>query len=119
MFAAHHKVDNIIATIDSNGKQIDGELDEVMSLGDLRAKLEAFGWKVYEMNGHDFNSIDYTLAQATEFLGNQRPIAVVMKTEMGKGVDFMEGTHKWHGVAPNDEQLAIALAQLEETLGDY
>ncbi|MCB0737159.1 MAG: transketolase [Bacteroidetes bacterium] len=119
MFAAHHKVDNLIATIDYNSKQIDGSLDEVMSLGNLKAKLESFNWAVLEMDGHDFDAIHNTFTQATGMLGNGKPIAIIMKTEMGKGVNFMEGTHKWHGVAPNDEQLHNALAQLHSTLLDY
>ncbi len=119
MFAAHHKVDNIIVTVDWNGQQIDGPNDEVMSLGDLPAKWEAFGWDVLQMNGHDFGDILNTLAEAKSRLGAGKPVAILMKTEMGKGVDFMEGTHKWHGIAPNEEQLLSALDQLEETLGDF
>lgn len=119
MYAAHHKIDNIISTIDYNGQQIDGSLEDVMSLGDLRAKWEAFGWMVMEMDGHDYASLQSVLAAAKAATGKGKPIMILMRTSMGKGVDFMEGTHKWHGVAPNDEQLASALAQLEETLGDY
>ena len=119
MYAAHQKVDNIIATIDYNGRQIDGDLEDVLSLGDLRAKWEAFGWKVLEMDGHDFNSIQSTMAEAKSLCGNGTPIVILMKTEMGQGVDFMMGTHKWHGSPPNEEQTASALSQLEETLGDY
>ncbi|MEM8566845.1 MAG: transketolase [Bacteroidota bacterium] len=119
MYAAHHKVDNLIATIDYNHQQIDGPTKEVMSLGDLKAKWEAFGWKVIESNGNDFQNLISTLNQAKEVVGNGVPVLNLMSTEMGYGVDFMVGTHKWHGIAPNDEQLADALGQLEETLGDY
>jgi len=119
MYAAHRKVDNIIATVDLNGQQIDGSTEHVMSLGNLEAKWAAFGWIVLTMNGHNLNEIISTLDKAKNLCGQGKPIVILMKTEMGKGVDFMEGTHKWHGVAPNDAQLASALAQLEETLGDY
>lgn len=119
MFAAHHKVDNLVATIDYNHKQIDGDISEVMSLGDLHAKLSSFGWEVFEMDGHNFAEIDSCFSKVDSSLGKGSPIAIIMKSEMGKGVDFMEGTHKWHGVAPNDDQLKDALSQLEETLGDY
>jgi len=119
MYASHHKVDNVISTIDYNGQQIDGSLEQVMALGNLRAKWEAFGWDVREMNGHDMNDISSTLEKAKNDTGNGKPICIIMTTDMGKGVNFMEGTHKWHGVAPNDDQLADALGQLEETLGDY
>jgi transketolase len=119
MYAAHNKVDNIIATIDYNGRQIDGDVEDVLSLGDLAGKWRAFGWEVLEMDGHNIDEIKSTLALAKEMTGKQKPIVIIMRTEMGKGVDFMEGSHKWHGVAPNAEQLASALSQLEETLGDY
>ncbi len=119
MYAAHHKVDNLIATVDFNGQQIDGPTDEVMSLLNLKAKWESFGWTVLESNGNDFDSLIATLKEAQSLCGNDKPILNLMKTEMGQGIDFMVGTHKWHGVAPNDEQLADALGQLEETLGDY
>lgn len=119
MYAAHHKIDNLIATVDYNGQQIDGPTDEVMSLGDLRAKWEAFGWQVIESNGNDMASLISSLEKAKSLSGQGKPILNLMTTEMGYGVDFMVGTHKWHGVAPNDEQLADALGQLEETLGDY
>ena len=119
MFASHYKLDNLIATVDWNGQQIDGPNDEVMSLGKLEDKWEAFGWTVLEMDGHDFEDIINTVNQAKSLRGHGKPIVILMKTAMGKGVDFMEGTHHWHGKAPNDEQLATALAQLEETLGDY
>jgi len=119
MYAAAKKVDNLIATVDYNGKQIDGPVDEVLSLGNLKAKWEAFGWDVLECNGNDMQEIVATLKIAKQHTGKQKPVVILMKTEMGCGVDFMMGTHKWHGSAPNDEQLAKALAQLEETLGDY
>ena len=119
MYAAHHKIDNLIATIDYNGQQIDGPTDEVMSLGNLKAKWEAFGWTVIESNGNDMTAIIASLREAKSLTGKSKPILNLMKTEMGHGVDFMAGTHKWHGIAPNDEQLAKALEQLEETLGDY
>jgi transketolase len=119
MYCAHHKIDNLIATVDVNGQQIDGPTDAVMSLGNLKAKFEAFGWEVLTTNGHDFEKLNATLDHAKSLTGNGKPIIILMETAMGKGVDFMEGTHKWHGVAPNDEQLASALSQLQETLGDY
>ncbi|OFX84363.1 MAG: transketolase [Bacteroidetes bacterium GWF2_33_16] len=119
MFAAHHKIDNIIATVDYNGKQIDGPVDEVMSLGNLAAKWESFGWHVLEMNGNNMDDIITTITHAKSLIGKQKPIVILMKTEMGMGVDFMMGTHKWHGSAPNNEQLQKALGQLQETLGDY
>lgn len=119
MFAAAKKVDNLIAIVDDNGKQIDGPVDEVLSLGNLKAKWEAFGWNVMVMDGHDFNSILETLKAAKEASGKKQPVVILMKTEMGQGVDFMMGTHKWHGNFPNDEQTANALSQLKETLGDY
>lgn len=119
MFAAHNKVDNLIATIDYNGQQIDGPLTEVNNLGDIKAKYESFGWLVLECDGNNMEVLIQTLEDAISKSGNGQPLMILMKTEMGKGVDFMEGTHKWHGVAPNDEQLADALSQLKETLGDY
>lgn len=119
MFAAHHRIDNIIATVDWNGQQIDGATDDVMSLGNLVAKWQAFGWHVIQMKGNDMKSILSVMSRAQKLSGNTMPMLLLMTTEMGKGVDFMEGTHKWHGVAPNDEQLERALAQLPETLGDY
>ena len=119
MYAAHRKMDNLISAIDYNGQQIDGSLDDVLSLGDLSAKWRAFGWEVMEMDGHSMDDISSTLAEAKTKLGKRKPVMILMRTDMGKGVDFMEGTHKWHGVAPNDEQLENALGQLEETLGDY
>ncbi|MFM7619511.1 MAG: transketolase [Bacteroidota bacterium] len=119
MYCAHHKIDNLIATVDVNGQQIDGPTEVVMSLGNLKAKFEAFGWDVLTTNGHQYEVLNATIEQAKSMTGNGKPILILMETSMGKGVDFMEGTHKWHGVAPNDEQLASALSQLEETLGDY
>ncbi len=119
MFAAHKKVDNLIATIDVNGQQIDGATKDVMTLGNLKAKFEAFDWQVLEMDGNDMDAVVAGLNNAKSFVGKGKPIVILMKTEMGKGIDFMEGTHEWHGIAPNDEQLQKALAQLPETLGDY
>ena len=119
MSAAHLKVDNLIATIDYNGQQIDGPTKKVMNLGNLHAKFEAFGWQVMEMNGNDMDAVVAGLKQAKSMLGKEKPVVIIMTTIMGKGIDFMEGTHEWHGIAPNDEQLAKALAQLPETLGDY
>lgn len=119
MFAAHHKVDNLISTIDWNGQQIDGPTAKVMNLGNIREKFEAFGWTTLEMNGNDMDDVVATLEKAKTMLGQGKPIGIMMHTAMGKGIDFMEGTHEWHGIAPNDEQLAKALAQLPETLGDY
>jgi transketolase len=119
MYAPHHKVDNLIAFIDENGQQIDGPTEKVMSNRDLQAKYEAFGWNVMRMDGNDATAIQNTLIKAKAALGQGSPIMIIMKTEMGAGVDFMMYSHKWHGVAPNDQQLEDALAQLEETLGDY
>jgi transketolase len=119
MYAAHHQVDNVIATVDYNGQQIDGPTEKVMSLGDLKAKFMAFGWVVLTCNGNDMEELNLCLEEAKSKTGQGKPVAVIMTTSMGKGVDFMEGTHKWHGVAPNDEELARALAQLDETYGDY
>jgi transketolase len=119
MFAAHKGVDNLIATIDRNGQQIDGTTKDVMSLSSLKAKFEAFNWHVLEMEGNDMDAVVAGLNNAKTFIGKGKPILILMKTVMGKGVDFMEGKHEWHGTAPNDEQLKSALAQLPETLGDY
>ncbi len=119
LFAAHHKVDNLISTVDWNGQQIDGPTDKVMSLGDLKAKFEAFGWITLEMRGNDMDDVVAVLEKAKSLTGQGKPVGIMMHTSMGKGIDFMEGTHEWHGIAPNDEQLAKALAQLPETLGDY
>lgn len=119
MAAAGKKVDNLVSTVDWNGRQIDGDVDDVMPLGDLRAKWTAFGWEVMEMEGNDMTSVLQGLEQAKGLTGKGKPVMILMRTEMGKGVDFMEGSHKWHGVAPNDAQLEAALNQLPETLGDY
>ncbi len=119
MYAAAKKVDNLIATVDVNGQQIDGSTANVLSLGDLKSKWLAFGWEVLEMNGNKMTEVVSTLNQAKTLCGKGKPVVILMKTEMGFGVDFMMGSHKWHGVAPNDEQLKQALAQLPETLGDY
>jgi len=118
-FAPHHKVDNLVAIIDVNGQQIDGPTEKVMSNRDLANKYAAFGWKVLHMDGNNMADTINTLSAAKMASGKGVPIAIMMKTEMGAGVDFMMGSHKWHGVAPNDEQLANALSQLPETLGDY
>jgi transketolase len=120
MFAAGKKVDNLISTVDYNLKQIDGATDDVMPLGDLRAKFAAFGWIVLEIeNGNDIEQVLEGMRLAKKETGQGKPVCVLMHTEMGNGVDFMMGTHAWHGKAPNDEQLEIALAQNPETLGDY
>lgn len=119
MFAAHHKVDNLIATVDVNGQQIDGSTDHVISLGNLEEKWKAFGWDVMQMEGNDMDAVVAGIQEAKSRCGKGKPVCILMHTQMGKGVDFMEGTHEWHGIAPNDEQLARALSQLPETLGDY
>ena len=119
MYAPYHKVDNLIATVDVNGQQIDGSTEQVLSLGNLRAKWEAFGWEVMNMDGNDMADVQRGLAEAKSKTGKGKPVLILMKTEMGNGVDFMMHSHKWHGIAPSDEQLAAALGQLEETLGDY
>tara|TARA_B100001063_G_scaffold35290_1_gene28851 strand:+ start:93 stop:938 length:846 start_codon:yes stop_codon:yes gene_type:complete len=120
MYAAGNNIDNLIATVDLNGKQIDGSTEEVLSLGDVRKKIESFGWDVLEIDeGNSLKRIIETLKIAKSRLGNKKPIAILMKTEMGNGVSFMMHTHAWHGKAPNDEQLATALSENKETLGDY
>lgn len=120
MFAAHHKVDNLISTVDWNGQQIDGPTKKVMNLLDLGAKFDAFGWEVIRLEkGNDVEAVAAALEKAKTFVGKGKPIVILMTTAMGAGVDFMQGSHEWHGIAPNDEQLAKALAQLPETLGDY
>lgn len=119
MFAPHNKVDNLICTVDVNGQQIDGPTDKILNLLSLEAKFLAFGWEVMHAEGNDMDKIVAALEEAKGKTGNGKPIMILMKTEMGNGVDFMMGSHKWHGVAPNKEQLADALAQLEETYGDY
>ena len=120
MYASANKVDNIIATIDYNKKQIDGSTDDVLPLGNLKSKFESFGWKVLEEeNGNNIQSVISVLNEAKSHLFKNEPIVILLHTEMGNGVDFMMGTHKWHGSAPNDDQLALALSQNKETLGDY
>ena len=119
MFAAHKKVDNLISTVDINGQQIDGPTRKVMDLGDIKAKFDAFGWTTLEMNGNDMDEVVAGLNKAKSLSGQGKPVGIMMHTVMGKGVDFMENDHNWHGVAPNDEQLAKALAQLPETIGDF
>jgi transketolase len=120
IYAAANCVDNYIATIDYNGRQIDGDVEKVLSLGNLKSKFEAFGWTVFENEyGNDIEQVIATLTLAKSFLGKGKPIVIIMKTEMGMGVDYMMGTHKWHGSAPNDEQLERALAQLPSSLKDY
>ncbi len=119
MYAPHHGVNNLIAFIDENGQQIDGPTEKVMNNLDLEAKYKAFGWQVLRVDGNDMSALSDVIKKSKSLLVNNRPVMVIMKTEMGAGVDFMMHSHKWHGVAPNDEQLAAALGQLEETLGDY
>lgn len=120
MYASANKIDNLIATVDYNGRQIDGDVEKVLSLGNLKLKFESFGWEVIENNfGNDLNHVISAFEKAKTFVGKGKPIIILMKTEMGMGVDFMMGTHKWHGSAPNDEQLAKALIQLEDTGKDY
>lgn len=120
MYAGSKGVDNIIATIDANGRQIDGDTDHVMPLGDIGKKFEVFGWDVLKINdGNNIEEVISVLKEAKKHTGKGKPVVIIMKTEMGAGVDFMMGTHKWHGSAPNDEQLQKALAQLPVTLGDY
>jgi transketolase len=119
MFAAAKKVDNLISTVDWNGQQIDGTTKSVMDLMNIHTKFEAFGWTTLEMNGNDMDEVVATLDKARGLTGQGKPIAIMMHTIMGKGVDFMENDHHWHGIAPNDDQLKKALAQLPETLGDY
>jgi transketolase len=120
MFAAHHKIDNLIATIDYNGQQIDGPTVLVMNLGSLKDKFEAFGWHVFDMNGNDMDDVLKVMATAKAATGKGKPVCVLMRTIMGKGVSFMEGTHEWHGIAPSDKQLEAALNELPQTTyGDY
>jgi transketolase len=119
MFAAAKGIDNLISVIDVNGKQIDGPTDQVLSLGDLKAKWLSFGWMVLEMDGNNMENLITVMKEAKTHTGKGKPIVILMKTEMGMGVDFMMGTHKWHGSPPNDEQTEKALAQLPVTLGDY
>ena len=120
LYAGAKKVDNLITTVDANGQQIDGSTDEVLPMGDLGAKFSAFGWDVLHLEqGNDLHAVQAALRQAITRTGKGKPVALIMKTAMGHGVDFMAGTHKWHGIAPNDDELARALAQCPETLGDY
>lgn len=119
MFAPHHKVDNLIAMTDWNHKQIDGDTEDVAGLGDLEAKWKAFGWDVIVADGNDMDKVLAAFADAKSRLGKGKPVMILFKTEMGHGVDFMAGTHKWHGAAPSEEQCAEAMKQLKETLGDF
>ena len=120
MYAAANKIDNIVCTIDNNNKQIDGDLKDVLDMGNLEAKFDAFGWKVLSLEkGNDIEEVEKVLNEAKNLCFNEKPIVIIMNTEMGNGVDFMMGTHKWHGVAPNDEQLEKALNQNPETIKDY
>ena len=120
MYAAGNGVDNLISTVDYNGKQIDGSMDDVLPMGDLKKKREAFGWEALEIeDGNNMKQVIEGLQKAKTLTGNKKPVMILMRTEMGNGVDYMMGTHKWYGSAPNQEQLNIALNQLEETLGDY
>lgn len=120
LFAAHNKIDNLISTVDWNGQQIDGPTAKVLGLGDLAAKFDAFGWQVVRLEkGNDVDAVVEALETAKTFVGKGKPIVILMKTGMGHGIDFMQGSHEWHGIAPNDEQLSNALAQLPETMGDY
>ena len=119
MYAAHNKIDTLIATIDYNGQQIDGAVKEILDLKDLKAKWVAFGWEVQEFNGNNLEEVIAGLERAQTLARKGKPVMNLMRTEMGFGVDFMMGSHKWHGVAPNDEEFAKAMAQLEETVGDY
>ena len=119
MFAAHHKIDNLIGMVDWNGQQIDGRVDDVAGVGDLETKFKAFGWEAIVADGHDFEAILDAYAKADELSGNGKPVMILFKTDMGHGVDFMAGTCAWHGKAPSTEQCETALAQLEETLGDF
>ena len=120
MYAAANKIDNLVCTIDNNNKQIDGDLKDVLDMGDLEAKFDAFGWKVLTLEkGNDIDEVEKVLKKAKNLCFNEKPIVIIMNTEMGNGVDFMMGTHKWHGVAPNDAQLEKALNQNPETIKDY
>ena len=119
MYAAHNKLDNLIGIVDWNGRQIDGDNDDVLTLGDLKGKWETFGWNCVEVDGNNMQDLVQVLEQAKANSGNGKPQVILMRTEMGYPIDFMIGSHKWHGVAPNAEQTETALAQLEETMGDY
>lgn len=119
MFSSHHKIDNLIAMVDWNGQQIDGKVDDVAGVGDLEGKWKAFGWTTIVADGHDFKDILKAFDQAKGLAGNGKPVMILFRSDMGHGVDFMAGTHKWHGKAPSQEQCDQALSQLEETLGDF
>ena len=119
MFASHNKINNLIGIIDYNGQQIDGPVDEINSLLNLEEKFKSFGWNTFLCDGHNFENLLKTFDDAKKRLKDNKPVVVIMKTIMGKGVDFMENSHKWHGIAPDDDQLKKALSQLDETLGDY
>jgi len=119
MYAAHNKVDNLIATVDVNGRQIDGDTKDIMGFTELKSKFEAFNWNVISMDGNNLEDVQDTLSKAGVLSGNGKPICILMNTEMGNGVNFMMGSHEWHGIAPNDEQLADALAQNPSSIGDY
>jgi transketolase len=119
MFAASNKVNNLIGIVDWNGQQIDGSIDSVVSLGDLKAKWLSFGWDVLEVDGHDYETLKTVLMNAKNFSSREKPLCILMKTVMGKGIDFMENNHKWHGSPPNKEQFEIAMAQLPSSLADF
>lgn len=119
MFSSHHKIDNLIAMVDWNGQQIDGKIDDVAGVGDLESKWKAFGWATIVADGHDFEAILQAYGQAKDLAGKGKPVIILFRSDMGHGVDFMAGTHKWHGKAPSQEQCEQALSQLEETLGDF
>jgi Transketolase, N-terminal subunit len=119
MYIGAHNINNVVGIVDYNKKQIDGSTDDVLPLGDLRAKFESFGIEVWEMNGNIMKEVVSTMNKVKNIKNNSKPIFILMHTEMGMGIDFMMGTHKWHGAPPNDEQLLLALNQLEETMGDY
>ena len=119
MFAASNKVNNLIGIVDWNGQQIDGTVESVVSLGDLRAKWLSFGWEVLEVDGHDYETLKTVLLNAKNFSSREKPLCILMKTVMGKGVDFMENNHKWHGSPPNKEQFETAMAQLPSSLADF
>lgn len=119
LFASARKIDNLIATVDYNGKQIDGPVDSIVTLGNLKSKWMAFDWLFVEMNGNDMQDVLRGINEAKSLTGKGKPVVIIMKTEMGNGVDFMMGTHKWHGKSPNDEEFARAMAQLPETIGDF
>ncbi len=119
MYIGSHNINNVVGVVDYNKKQIDGATDDVLPLGDLKSKFESFGWNVIEMNGNNMQEVVETMTSIKKLTITKKPTMVLMHTEMGMGVDFMMGTHEWHGIPPNDDQLKAALEQLEETLGDY